>query len=127
MSGFEVWGLRFVACGLGVGIGTCKEVYCRSRPARKAGSAPHLSGTYTPYPYRGTSLIKNSPLPWGHHRSLGIVLLKGPRSALLLISEVHMYPTPDGQGTCKEVYWRRRSARKTWSAPHLSGRYSSMS
>ena len=38
--------------------------------------------------YRGTSLIGNSPLSWGHHRALGRVLLKGPRGRLFLMSEV---------------------------------------
>ena len=38
--------------------------------------------------YRGTSLIRNSTPPWGHHRALGIVLLYGPRGALFLMSEV---------------------------------------
>ena len=29
--------------------------------------------------YRGTSLMRNSPIPWDHHKALGIVLLLGPR------------------------------------------------
>ena len=42
--------------------------------------------------YRGTSLIRNSPPPQqDHHRDLGIVLLQGPREALLLMSEVPLY------------------------------------
>ena len=38
--------------------------------------------------YRGTSLIRNSPPPEGHHRALGIVLLLGPAGRLFLMSEV---------------------------------------
>ena len=32
---------------------------------------------------RGTSLMRNSPPPWDHHRALGILLLQVPRGALL--------------------------------------------
>jgi len=38
--------------------------------------------------YRDTSLIRNCPPPQDHHRALGIILLKGPRGALFLMSEV---------------------------------------
>ena len=38
--------------------------------------------------YRGTSLIRNRPPPYDHHRALGMVLLQGPRGALFLMSEV---------------------------------------
>ena len=38
--------------------------------------------------YGVTSLIKNSPPPWGHHIALEIVLLYGPRRGLFLVSEV---------------------------------------
>ena len=41
--------------------------------------------------YRGTSLIRNSPPRWGHHRALGTVLLQGPVGSLFLISEVPWY------------------------------------
>ena len=34
---------------------------------------------------------KKQPPPQDHHRVLGIVLLKGPRGALLLMSEVPLY------------------------------------
>ena len=27
------------------------------------------------YHYRGTSLMRDSPFPWDHHRALGVVLL----------------------------------------------------
>ena len=39
----------------------------------------------------GTLRIRNSPPPQDHHRALGIALLLGPRSALVLMSEVPMY------------------------------------
>jgi hypothetical protein len=41
-----------------------------------------------------TSLIRNSPTPWGFHRALGIVLLKGPRGALFLMGEAPLYGGP---------------------------------
>jgi len=41
--------------------------------------------------YWGTSHIRNSPPPWDHHRALCIARLQGPRSALVLMSEVPMY------------------------------------
>jgi len=44
--------------------------------------------------YTGTSLMRNSPSPWGHHRAVGIVLLQGPRGALFLMSEAPMYLVP---------------------------------
>jgi len=38
--------------------------------------------------YKGTSLIRNRPLPDDHHRPLGTVLLQGPRGGRFLMSEV---------------------------------------
>jgi hypothetical protein len=38
--------------------------------------------------YRGTSLIRNSPPPWHHHRTLGIALLWGDTRGVFLMSEV---------------------------------------
>ena len=38
--------------------------------------------------YRGISLIRNSPPPEDHHRTLGIVLLKGPMRGVFLMGEV---------------------------------------
>ena len=38
--------------------------------------------------YRGTWLIRNGTPPQDHYKALGIVLLKGPREALFLMSEV---------------------------------------
>ena len=38
--------------------------------------------------YRGTSLIRNSPPPKDHHRTLGAVLLEGPTRGVFLVSEV---------------------------------------
>ena len=40
--------------------------------------------------YRGTSLMRNSFLPWDHHRTPGIVLL-GSWGGLFLRSEVPLY------------------------------------
>ena len=37
--------------------------------------------------YRGTSLIRNSPSPWGQHRALGAVLLQGPRGGFAVSDE----------------------------------------
>ena len=34
------------------------------------------------------SLKNKTPIPWDHHRALGIVLLQRPRGALFLASEV---------------------------------------
>ena len=42
--------------------------------------------------YRGTSLIRNSPPPQGHHRALDIVELQGPTRGLFLMHEVPLYP-----------------------------------
>ena len=36
----------------------------------------------------GTSLTRKRTPPYEHHRALGMVLLKGPRGALFLMSEV---------------------------------------
>ena len=42
--------------------------------------------------YRGTSLIGNSPTPpQDHPRTLGAVLLKGPRRGMFFMSEVPLY------------------------------------
>ena len=38
--------------------------------------------------YRGTSLIRNYPLPQDHRMALDMVLLQGPRGGLFLMSEV---------------------------------------
>ena len=40
--------------------------------------------------------------PWDHHRALGIVLLKGPRERLFLVSEVPLSgsPVPVEGGRC---------------------------
>ena len=38
--------------------------------------------------YRGTSLIKKRPPPWGNHMTLGIGLLYGPRRKQFLMGEV---------------------------------------
>ena len=45
-------------------------------------------------PYRGTSLIRNSPPPYGHRRALGIVLLWGAKVGLFLMSGVPLHPPP---------------------------------
>jgi len=42
--------------------------------------------------YRGTSTIRKSIPPQGHHRVLGIRLLQGPTGALFLMCEVPLYP-----------------------------------
>ena len=47
--------------------------------------------TYGAGRYRGTSLIRNCPPPWNHRRTLGIILLEGPRSVLFLMGEVPLY------------------------------------
>jgi len=39
-------------------------------------------------PYRVISLIRTSPLQYGHHMALGMVLLQGPRGAQLIMREV---------------------------------------
>ena len=59
----------------------------------EANEATRLFGDRTtpPYLYRGASLIRNCPPPPDHHRALGIVLLKGPRGVLFLMSEVPLY------------------------------------
>ena len=41
--------------------------------------------------YRGTSRIRNSLPSQDHHRALGLVLLKSPRGALSLMSEVPLH------------------------------------
>ena len=41
--------------------------------------------------YRGISLMRNRPTPWGFHRALDVVLLWGPRMALNLMGEVPLY------------------------------------
>ena len=46
--------------------------------------------------YRGTSPMRNSPPPEDHHRALGIFLLKGPRGALFLMSEVPLHERAEG-------------------------------
>ena len=38
--------------------------------------------------YKGTSLMRNSRPPQGHHRALGIVLMQGLRGAPFLVGEV---------------------------------------
>ena len=38
--------------------------------------------------YRDPSLIRNNPLPYDHHRTLGIVLLQGPGRVQFLMNEV---------------------------------------
>ena len=40
--------------------------------------------------YRGTSLLRNSAPLKDHHRTLVIILLKGPMSGLFLMSEVKL-------------------------------------
>ena len=53
-------------------------------------------------PYRDTSLIKNMPLPYDHHMTLGIVLLSGPTRGVFLLSEERLYwrarISPGGRG-----------------------------
>jgi len=44
--------------------------------------------------YRGTSLRSFSPPPQDHHRTLGIVLQKGPRRKVFLMNEVHLGAPP---------------------------------
>ena len=41
--------------------------------------------------HRGTSFIRNSPPPWDHHRTLGIVLLQGPGRGVFRRSQVPLY------------------------------------
>ena len=50
---------------------------------------------------RVTSLIRSTPPPSGHHMVLEIVLLKGPRRGLLLMSEVplSLWGRVEGTGT----------------------------
>ena len=57
--------------------------------------------------YRGTSFIRNSPPPppKNHRRTLGIVLLKGPRRGVFLMSEVPL------QGVGCKVQWKGCSTR----------------
>ena len=40
---------------------------------------------------RGTSLVRNSSLPYEHHRTPGIVLLWGPKRGVFLMSEVPLH------------------------------------
>jgi len=68
--------------------------------------------SYIPYslnsrPYRVTSLIRNSPPPQGHQRALDMVLLKGPRGARFLMSEVPLYRHP--------LAWRHAAGEKVRS------------
>jgi len=66
--------------------------------------------------YRGTSLIRNSPHPQGHHRALGIVLLYGPRGALFLMSEVPLMPTVLREGFRES----RRCSRDTYPESYIT-------
>ena len=50
--------------------------------------------------YRGTLLIRNSPPPKDHHRTLGIVLLYGPRRGVFLMSVVPLQPAAVGSRVC---------------------------
>ena len=69
-AGFRVQGFGFMISGLGVGAG---------------GWGSRSGG------YRGTSLMRNCPLPNDRRKALGIVLLWGPRRALFLMSEVPLH------------------------------------
>ena len=51
-------------------------------------SVPPRGPSTTREANRGTSLIRNSPSPWDHHRTSGIVLLKGPRRVVFLVGKV---------------------------------------
>ena len=51
-------------------------------------SVPPRGPSTTREANRGISLIRNSPSPWDHHGTSGIVLLKGPRRVVFLMSEV---------------------------------------
>jgi hypothetical protein len=53
--------------------------------------APPRAVRAPPARRRGTSRIRNSPPPQGHHRVIGVFLLWGPRVALFHMSEVHLY------------------------------------
>ena len=59
----------------------------------------------TTNPYRGTSLIRNSPPPSDHRRAQGkhVVLLQSPRGALFLMREVPLYRR---QGAACVSVWR---------------------
>jgi hypothetical protein len=41
--------------------------------------------------YRVFSLMKNTPLPYDHHRTPGMVLLQGPRMGVFLMIDVPLY------------------------------------
>ena len=53
----------------------------------------------TDYPFQHSGVVQGSlahkkqPPPLDHHRTLGIVLLKGPRRGVFLMSEVPVYTT----------------------------------
>ena len=88
--------------GHGGSIGASKPSISTLGPAEQ----PSLSANSAAYPpsqrprtlvfprvYRGISLIRNRPPPRDHHMTLGIVLLKGPRRGVFLMSEVPLYMT----------------------------------
>ena len=75
---------RFLEVSLGLGV-WCPGFRQVASWCRSCQRALFFGG------YRGTSLIRNSTPPQDHHRALGIVLLKGPRDALFLMSEVPLY------------------------------------
>ena len=52
--------------------------------------------------HRVTSLIRNSTPPYGQHRALGTVLLKGPRGTLFFTSEVPLHYIPQHPPECRD-------------------------
>jgi len=52
-----------------------------------------------PPPYRGTSLIRNSPPPLDPPGTLGIGLRQGPRRGVFLMSEAPLYTAPERRGS----------------------------
>jgi len=68
---------------------------------------PYRSPTETHY--RGTSLIRNSLFHQDHHRTLGIVLLKGPMRGVSLMSEVSLYTRCRGW---QKQRWCARTTRR---------------
>jgi hypothetical protein len=68
-----------------------KERNTKIKKERGLAKVPARPCSYFPLK-GGTSLIRTSPPPpQDHHRTLGIVLLKGPRRGLFLVSEVPLY------------------------------------
>ena len=59
---------------------------CQAEPAAFARES-HAQGLWAEV-YRGTSLIKNRPDPWDHHRALGTGILWGTRGKFFHMSEV---------------------------------------